>query len=47
MCDPTGRVRGSERIVVGDVALMPQVLRENTNIPAIVVSEHVAAMLLG
>lgn len=47
VCDPSGRVHGTERIVVGDVALMPQVPRANTNIPAVVIGEHVAAMLLG
>lgn len=47
VCDPTGRVHGAERIVVGDVSLMPQVPRANTNIPAVVVGERIAAMLLG
>lgn len=46
VCDPTGRVHGADRIVVADVSLMPQVPRANTNIPAVVIGERVAAMLL-
>lgn len=46
VCDPSGRVHGAERIVVGDVSLVPQVPRANTNIPAVVIGERIAAMLL-
>lgn len=46
VCDPAGRVHGTGRIVVGDVSLMPQVPRGNTNIPAVVVGERIAATLL-
>jgi choline dehydrogenase len=46
VCDPRGRVHGTDRIVVADVSLMPQVPRANTNIPAVVVGERIASMLL-
>ena len=47
VCDASGRVRGMERVVVGDVSLMPQIPRANTNIPAVVIGERIAAILLG
>jgi choline dehydrogenase-like flavoprotein len=46
VCDPDGRVHGSDRIVVGDVSLMPRIPRANTNIPAVVIGERIAATLL-
>lgn len=46
VCDPDGGVHGSGRIVVGDVSLMPQIPRANTNIPAVVIGERIAARLL-
>lgn len=46
VCGPDGRVHGLQRIVVGDVSLMPQVPRANTNIPAVVIGERIAALLL-
>ena len=46
VCDPTGRVRGLDRLWVGDCALIPTIPRANTNIPAIVVGARVAASLL-
>ncbi len=47
VCSPTGVVHGMQRVVVGDVALMPQVPRANTNIPAVVIGERIAAFILG
>jgi choline dehydrogenase-like flavoprotein len=35
-----------QRVVVGDVSLMPQIPRANTNIPAVVIGERIAALLL-
>ena len=46
VCDPSGRVHGTERIVVADVSLMPQIPRANTNIPAVVLGERIAEILL-
>jgi choline dehydrogenase len=46
VCDPGGRVHGADRIVVGDVSLMPQIPRANTNIPAVVIGERIAQLLL-
>lgn len=47
VCDPAGRVHGVDRVVVADVSLMPQIPRANTNIPAVVMGERIAAFLLG
>jgi choline dehydrogenase len=47
VCGPTGVVHGMERVVVGDVSLMPQIPRANTNIPAVVIGERIAAFILG
>ena len=46
VCDPRGRVHGTERIVVADVSLMPQIPRANTNIPAVVIGERIVSTLL-
>ncbi len=47
VCGPTGHVHGMQHVVVGDVSLMPQVPRANTNIPAVVIGERIASFLLG
>lgn len=47
VCAPDGRVHGLTRVVVGDVSLMPQIPRANTNIPAVVIGERIARFLLG
>ena len=44
--DPRGKVRGRERMFVADASLMPQIPRANTNIPAVVIGERIAALLL-
>jgi len=46
VCDETGRVHGLPRITLGDVSLMPQIPRANTNIPAVVIGERIAQCLL-
>jgi choline dehydrogenase len=44
--DHTGKVHGIDGLYVGDVSIMPQVTRANTNIPAAVIGERIAAFLL-
>ena len=46
VCDVTGRVHGLDRLVVPDASLMPRIPRANINIPAIVVGERIAELLL-
>ncbi len=46
VCDARGRLHGQERIVVADCSLMPVVPRANTNVPAVVVGERIADLLL-
>lgn len=45
VCDESGRVHGMARVWVGDVSLMPQIPRANTNIPAVVIGERIAQFL--
>ncbi len=45
VCDPTGRLHECDRIIVADVSLMPQIPRANTNIPAVVIGERIAASM--
>jgi choline dehydrogenase len=47
VCDASGRVHGTQRLAVGDVSLMPQIPRANTNIPAVVIGEKIAGLLGG
>jgi choline dehydrogenase len=46
VCNETGKVHGLNRVWVGDVSLMPQIPRANTNIPAIVIGERISQLLL-
>jgi choline dehydrogenase len=46
VCDERGRVHGLEGLVVCDCSLMPQVPRANTNIPAVLIGERIAQLLL-
>jgi choline dehydrogenase len=46
VCDGRGRVRGLEGVVVADCSLMPVIPRANTNVPAVVVGEMIADLLL-
>ena len=45
VCDERGRVRGMNGVVVADASLLPTIPRANTNLPAIMVGEMIAAML--
>ncbi|MFN8223365.1 MAG: GMC family oxidoreductase [Gaiellales bacterium] len=45
VCDADGRVRGLPGVVVADVSLMPQIPRANTNLPAVMIGERIAAQL--
>lgn len=47
VCDGAGRVRGLDRVLVADCSLMPVVPRANTNVPAVLVGEQIAELLLG
>jgi choline dehydrogenase len=43
--DPRGKVYGVDNLYVADAALIPTIPRANTNIPALVVGERIAAWL--
>lgn len=45
VCGPTGRVHDTTDLYVADVSLMPQIPRANTNIPAVMIGERIAALL--
>lgn len=47
VCDADGRLRGLEGIVVADVSILPTITRANTNLPAVMIGERIAATLLG
>ena len=47
VCDGAGRVRGLDGVLVADCSLMPVVPRANTNVPAVLVGEQIAELLLG
>ena len=44
VCDEMGKVHGLQRVWVGDVSLMPQIPRANTNIPAVMIGERIAQL---
>jgi choline dehydrogenase len=46
VCAADGRVRGLDHVVVADVSLMPTIPRANTNMPAIVIGERIADLLV-
>jgi len=46
VCDHAGRVHGRPGLVVADAAAIPTIPRANTNIPAVVVGERIAQLLL-
>ncbi len=46
VCDARGRVHGLSRVVVGDASLYPQIMRGNTNLPAVMTGELIARTLL-
>jgi choline dehydrogenase len=45
VCDAKGSVHDLSRVTVGDVSLMPQIPRANTNIPAVMIGERIAGFL--
>jgi choline dehydrogenase len=45
VCDPTGRVRGTDHLVIADASLIPEIMRANTNLPAVMIGERIASML--
>ncbi|MEZ5236511.1 MAG: GMC family oxidoreductase [Acidimicrobiia bacterium] len=47
VCDADGRVRGLDGVVVADVSLLPTITRANTNLPAVMIGERIAATLAG
>jgi choline dehydrogenase len=46
VCDERGRVYGLDNVVVADVSLMPQIPRANTNLPAVMIGERIAQLLV-
>jgi choline dehydrogenase len=46
VCNAKGAVHGLNRVTVCDVSLMPQIPRANTNIPAVMIGERIAELLL-
>ncbi len=46
VCDADGRVNGVEGVLVADASLMPQIPRANTNLPAVMIGERIAATLV-
>ncbi len=46
VCDAQGRVHGLRHVAVADASLYPQVMRANTNIPAVMTGELIARTLL-
>jgi 5-(hydroxymethyl)furfural/furfural oxidase len=44
--DPAGQVRGVEGLRVADTSLIPEIPRGNTNMPAMMIGEHIAARML-
>jgi choline dehydrogenase-like flavoprotein len=44
--DARGKVHGLDNLYVADASIMPVIPRANTNIPALVVGERIAAWLI-
>ncbi len=42
-CDQDGRVFGTEGLLIGDASLMPTIPSSNTNLPTLMMAEHLAA----
>jgi choline dehydrogenase len=42
-CDQSGRVFGVDGLLIGDASLMPTIPSSNTNIPTLMMAEHLAA----
>jgi choline dehydrogenase len=45
VCDERGRVHGLTGVVIADASLMPTIPRANTNLPAVMIGEIIAATL--
>jgi choline dehydrogenase len=45
--DARGRLHGIDGLIVADASIMPVIPRANTNLPALVVGEKIAALLVG
>ena len=45
VCDSNGSVHGIEGLTVADASIMPTIPTANTNLPTIMVAEHVARWL--
>jgi choline dehydrogenase-like flavoprotein len=43
--DARGRVHGTERLVVADASVMPEIPSANTNLPTIMLADRIAAGL--
>jgi choline dehydrogenase-like flavoprotein len=43
--DEIGAVRGLDGLFVCDASIFPNVMRSNTNLPAVALAEHMAPML--
>jgi choline dehydrogenase-like flavoprotein len=43
--DPKGRVHGLDNLFVCDASIFPVIMRANTNLPAVMVAEHLAATI--
>ena len=46
VCDARGRVHGLDRVIVADASLFPQIMRANTNLPAVMAGERIARTLV-
>jgi choline dehydrogenase len=44
--DARGRIHGLENAYVADCSIIPVIPRANTNVPAVVIGERIAAWLL-
>jgi choline dehydrogenase len=45
--DPTGKVHGLDGLYVCDASIFPTLMRANTNLPAAMIAEHLAAGIGG
>ncbi|HZR02393.1 MAG TPA: GMC oxidoreductase, partial [Burkholderiales bacterium] len=43
--DSRGRVHGTERLIVADASIMPEIPSANTNVPTLMLAERIAGGL--